>query len=175
MAVENAGETEIVSQPRALSEQAARDRVSDRPTARLKRFVLDRDPVRAELRYKPYYAFDVVLTKRVFRGDDQVTEGSIIVDALSGVSRPFTTDVIETERATVPTSSVLAPEVDEDEALVEAKSRRMQVEHRERSEIEMDEAPRTVYKPIWLVELSDESVRAVDAVDGRVYGNMLLG
>lgn len=175
MPVEDATATEIVTQPRALSEQAAQEHVAERATARLKRLVLDRDPVRAELRYKPYFAFDVVLTKRVLRGENKITEGSIIVDALSGVSRPFTTDAIETQRETVEPSSVLAPSVNEEEALVEAKSRRMQVEHRERSQIEMEESPRTVYKPIWLVELSDESVRAVDAVEGRVYSDMLLG
>lgn len=175
MTVENAKYTEIITQPRSVSEQVARKRVMERPTARIKRLVFDQDLVRSELRYKPYYAFNVTLTKRVFRGEDQVTEGSIIVDALSGIARPFTTDAIETNCTTVPTTSVLTPSIEKSDARIEAKSRRMQVEHREHSTVEMEKEPRIVHKPIWLVELTDESVRAVDAVDGRVYGNMLIG
>lgn len=175
MDVDTVEDTEIVTQPQAVPEQAARKQVTDRLTARVKRLVYDKDVVRTDLRFKPYFAFEVVLTKRVFRGEDKVTEGSIIVDALSGITRPFTTDAIETERKTVPSVSVLPVEVDESDAVVEANSRRMQVQHRERGKVEMDEEPRMVHKPIWLVELADGSVKAVDAVDGRVYGDMLLG
>lgn len=174
MTVEIIEETEIVTQPRSVPEQAARKQVTDSLTARVKSLVYDKNVTRIDLRYMPYFAFDIVLMKRVFRGEDKVTEGSIIVDALSGVSRPFTTDAIETERKTVSTASVLSVEVDESDAVVEANSRRMQVQHRERGRVEMDEDPRMVHKPVWLVELVDESVKAVDAVDGQVYGDMLL-
>lgn len=175
MATETDEETEIVTQPVSVPEQEARKQVTEGITARVKNLVYDKDVLRTERRYKPYFAFDVVMTKRVFRGEDKVTEGSIIVDALSGISRPFTTDAIETEHRTVSAASVLPVEVDESEAVVEANSRRMQVEHRERGRVEMDEDAHMVHKPVWLVELADESVKVVDAVDGRVYGDMLLG
>lgn len=175
MVVETDEEIDIVTQPVSVPEKAARKQVSDSITTRVKNLVYDKDVTQTELRYKPYFAFDVVMTKRVFRGEDNVTEGSIIVDALTGISRPFTTDAIETEHKTVPAESILPVEVDESDAVVEANSRRMQVEHRESGRVEMDEDPRKVHKPVWLIELADESVKAVDAVDGRVYGDMLLG
>lgn len=151
------------------------EQVRGQVLAKVKSAVADVEPVVAELRYKPYYAFDLTLTKRVFRGEDIVTEGSIIVDALTDVARPFTKETVEEVAETVPAEKIIDPDVPEDAAEVTANSRRMQVQHREKGEIDMAEEPRMVYKPVWLVELSNGKVRVVDGVDGTVFSDMLLG
>lgn len=169
------GSVEIVTQPVNLSESDAVERVGDRILARVKSAVRGVKPVDATLRYKPFYAFDVTLTKRVFRGDDVVSEGRIVVDALTDIARPFTKAEIDEVTKTVPEERVLSPKVPEDDATVTANSRRMQVEHREKKSVEMDEAPRLVYKPVWLVEMTNDAVRVVDGVDGSVYSDELVG
>jgi hypothetical protein len=166
---------EIVAQPVELSEDEASERVAHQPVERLRSLVSSREIVASQLRYKPFYAFPVVLRKRVFMGDDEVTEGRIIVDGLTDISRPFTEETIEEEETEVSPEEVIEPTVDVEDALVTAKSRRMQVEHRERGEIEMDETPTMVYKPVWLFELATGDMRVVDATDGTVFSDLLLG
>lgn len=168
-------EVEITVQPASVSEDEARNRVTGRPVARLKRLVVDREVACTELRYKPYYAYGTVLRKRVFAGEDIVREGVIVVDALSGISRPLLEVDVELSDERVQESALLSPDLDESAAAREARSRRMQVEHRERGEVEMDETPRTVYKPVWLVELTNGDVRVVDATNGQVVGDLVLG
>lgn len=169
------GTIEITAQPANLSESDAIDRVQDRLLAKIKSTITTIDPVRAELRYKPFYAYDVTLTKKVFRGEDDVREGTIIVDGMSDIARPFTSEEIEEEPTNVPEEQVIQPQVSESEATITANSRRMQVEHREGGDLQMVEDPRLAYKPVWLVELSNGQVRVVDAVDGSVFDDMLLG
>ena len=166
---------EIETQPLQLAEEDAMEQVGGQLLAKVKSAVTDVEPVHAELRYKPYYAFDITLTKKVFRGDNVVTEGSIIVDAMTDVARPFTQETIDEETETVSADTIIDPRVPEDEADTTANSRRMQVEHREKGEVEMADEPRLVYKPVWLVELSNGKVRVVDAVNGKVFSNMVLG
>lgn len=166
---------EILAQPVALSEADARERVAANPLERLRSLVSAREAVETELRFKPFYAFPVVLTKRVFRGENIVREGRIIVDGLTDISRPFTEETIEEEQITVSTEQVIEPKISAEEALVTANSRRMQVEHRERGTMEMEETPSLVYKSVWLVELANDDVRVVDATDGTVFGDLLLG
>lgn len=166
---------EIATQPAALSESDAIDRVGTQLLTRVKSLVSELEPVQVEFRYKPFYAFDVTLTKRVFRGEDVVTEGRIIVDALTDIARPFTKDAIDETTEQVSEDRVISPQVPEADAVVTANSRRMQVEHREKKEVEMNESPHLVYKPVWLVELSNDDVRVVDAVKGSVHGDTLTG
>lgn len=168
-------DVEILAQEVAVTGEKARSLIEGRPLARLRGLVTDREVARTELRYKPYYAFDAVLTRRVFAGEDIVHEGSIVVDALSGISRPLLDEHVDLTETRAPRSSLLSADLDESEALREAKSRRMQVEHRERGEVEMEEAPRTVYKPVWLVELTDGDVQVVDATNGQVVGDLVFG
>lgn len=165
----------VVAQPVALSEDEARERVTQNPVERLRSLVSSREVVDGELRYKPFYAFPVELRKRVFMGDDIVSEGRIIVDGMTDISRPFTEESIDEEEVEVSPDQLIEPTVDVEEALVTAKGRRMQVEHRERGEMEMKETPTTVYKPVWVFELANEDVRVVDATDGTVYSDLLLG
>lgn len=165
----------IITQPVQLSEDDALGQVRDHFPDRVKSAVMEVEPVRAVLRYKPFYSYKVKLTKRVFRGEDDVTEGAIVVDAMSDVARPFTSEEIEETKATVPAESVLDPQVSMAEADVTANSRRMQVEHRERGNMDLADEPTIAYKPIWLVELTNDQVRVVDAVEGSVFSDMLLG
>jgi hypothetical protein len=166
---------EIVAQPVALSEDEARARVDQRPVERLRSLVSSREAVAGELRYKPFYAFPVVLRKRVFMSDDVVSEGRVIVDGLTDISRPFTEESIDEETVEVSPEQLIEPSVDAEDALVTAKSRRMQVEHRERGEMEMEETPSMVYKPVWLFRLATGDVRVVDATNGNVFSDLLLG
>lgn len=168
-------EVEILTQPIAVSEEEARDQVAGRLLARLKRLVSDQEIVQTVIRYKPYYAFDAVLTKRVFAGEDIVHEGLIVVDALTGISRPLLNEQIELVERSVARSTLVSPDCGELEAHREAKSRRMQVEHRERGTIELADEPRLLYKPVWLVELATGDVQVVDATDGMVMGDLVLG
>jgi len=170
-----ASTVEIVAQPVALSEEEARERVTHSPVERLRSLVTSRKVVTGKLKYKPFYAFPVVLRKRVFRGDDIVKEGRIIVDGLSDISRPFTEESIEEEEVVVSDGQLIKPTVDVEDALVTAKSRRMQVEHRERGEMEIEETPSVVYKPVWLFELGTGDIRVVDATDGSVFSDLLIG
>jgi hypothetical protein len=39
----------------------------------------------------------------------------------------------------------------------------------------MDETPTMVYKPVWLFELATGDMRVVDATDGTVFSDLLLG
>ncbi|MUW13677.1 hypothetical protein GJ633_02640 [Halorubrum sp. CBA1125] len=166
---------EIVSQPVNLSESDAMKQVEGRFLDRIKSTVTDVEPVRATRRYKPFYSYDVTLTKRIFRGEDDVREGNLIVDALTDIARPFTADEIEEVSTEVPEDQVLEPEVPEEQARTTANGRRMQVEHREGGNLEILGEPQLVYKPVWIVELSNDEVRVVDAVDGTVFTDMLLG
>jgi hypothetical protein len=166
---------EIIAQPVELSEDEASERLMHQPVERLRSLVSSREIVANEFRYKPFYAFSVVLRKRVFMSDDEVTEGRIIVDGLTDISRPFTKETIEEEKTEVSPAMVINPTVDVEGALVTAKSRRMQIEHRERGEIEMDETPVMIYKPVWLFELATGDIRVVDATDGTVFSDLLLG
>lgn len=166
---------EITAQRGVVSEEKARKRVIERPVARLKRLVVDREIVRVLRRYKPFYAFDAVLTKRMFAGEDLVYEGLIVVDALSGLSRPFLKEQVDLIEERAAESALIPPDLDESDAHREARSRRMQVEHREGGEVEMVETSRMVYKPVWLVELTNGDVRVVDATNGRVVGDEVLG
>lgn len=165
----------IVSQPVELSETEARKQLTRRPIERLRSIVSTRDVVKGKLKYKPFYAFPVELRKRVLMGEDIVTKGRIIVDGMTDISRPFTRESIEEEEIEVMPDRLIEPEVTIEEALVTAKGRRMQVEHRERGEMEMEETPSQVYKPVWLFELANGDVRVVDATDGTVFSDLLLG
>lgn len=166
---------EIVTQPEQLSEEQAFEQVQNRTVDRLKSAITAVEPIRAVRRYKPFYSYDVTLTKRMFRGDDIVTEGCIVVDAMANIARPFTSERIDETHMTVSPNQILSPQISEEEALQTANSRRMQVEHRERGSVEMNEDPQTVYKPVWIVELSNDELRVVDAVDGTVFSDLLLG
>lgn len=168
-------EVDIVAQSATVDEAEARERVTERPLAKLKGIVSDQKITQVELRYKPFYGYDAVLTKRVFAGENIVYEGLIVVDALSGISRPLLEEHIELTELTVEESILLSPELDESEAHIKAKSRRMQVEHRERGKVEMENEPRMVYKPVWLIELVTKDVQVVDATNGRVVGDLVLG
>lgn len=173
MSLENP--VEIIAQPAQLSEEHALEQVHDRVIARLKSTVNEVGAVRAVLRYKPFYSYDVTLAKRVFRGNNVTTEGCIVVDAMADVARPFTTEEIEEAEITVSDEQVLDPHISKEEALQTANSRRMQVEHRERGNVDIDEEPQLVYKPAWIVELSNGDLRVVDAVEGTVFSDFLLG
>lgn len=170
-----ASTVDIVAQPVAFPEAKAREQVTQSLVERARSLLSTRNVVEGKLKYKPFYAFPVELRKRVFMGDDIVNEGRIIVDGLTDVSRPFTEESIEDEEVKVTPEQLIEPEVDADEALVTANSRRMQVEHRERGEMEMEETPSLVYKPVWLFELTTGDVRVVDATDGTVFSDLLLG
>lgn len=166
---------EITTQPVQLSEDRALERVRSRAIDRLKSAVTEVEPVRAVHRYKPFYSYDVTLTKRVFRGEDVVTTGRIVVDAMANVARPFTSDEIDETETIASATQIISPQVSKEEALQTANSRRMQVEHRERGDVELDEDPHLVYKPVWIVELSNDELRVVDAVEGTVFSDLLLG
>lgn len=166
---------EIVTQPKQLSENDALKQVQERNLAKLKSAITKVEPVRAVLRYKPFYAYDVTLTKRVFRGENKVTEGRIVADALGDVARPFTAEEVEDSQTTVSNDQLIEPQISKEDAELTANSRRMQVEHRERGNVDMEDEPQLVHKPVWLVELSNGEVRVVDGTDGTVFSDMLLG
>lgn len=165
----------ITAQPVNLSESQARERVAREPAERLRSLLSSREIVDGKLKYKPFYAFPVELHKRVLMGEDIVTEGRIIVDGMTDISRPFTKESTEEEELEVDPDQLIESTIPVEEALVTAKSRRMQVEHRERGELEMEETPKRVYKPVWIFELANGDMRVVDATDGTVFSDLLLG
>ena len=165
---------EIQTQPIRFSEDDACERIGGQPLAKAKSIVSNIESIDVELRYKPFYAFDVTLTKRIFRGEDAVSEGRIVVDAMTNIARPFTKEEIEEITETVCEGCVISPQVSEEDAVMTANSRRMQVEHREQKQVDMNETLQLVYKPVWLVELANGEVWVVDGVDGKVYSDALL-
>mgnify|MGYP006914282453 CR=1 FL=1 len=165
---------EITTQPCQLSREDALDQVRNRALAKIKTAVKEIEPTRVVRRYKPFYSYDVMLTKPVFRGEDDVTEGTIVVDAMTDIARPFTSEAVNEKIKQVSTGEIIDPELSPDEALVTANSRRMQVEHRERGSIDIDDDPTLVYKPVWIVEMSNGDVRVVDGVEGDVLSNMIV-
>jgi len=165
----------ITCQPVNLSESQAREQVTKEPTERLRSLLSSREIIHGTLKYKPFYAFPVELRKRVMWGEDIVTGGRIIVDGMTDISRPFTEESIEEGEQEVETDRLIDPDVRVDEALVTAKSRKMQVEHRERGQITMEETPEQVYKPVWIFGLDSADMRVVDATDGTVFSDLLLG
>lgn len=173
--VDTEQEVEILTRPVSVSKEQARRRVENRLVARVKNLYSDQTVARAVLRYKPYYEFPTALTKQYLFDEDDVRHGAIIVDTMTGITRPILEEDIEVDPERVPESRVLDPELDEAEARVEANGRRMQIEHKEKGDVEMEETPRLVHKPVWLVELANGEVQVVDATDGQVISDVVLG
>lgn len=167
-------DVEITAQEQTIDEETARANVQSKLLNRVKQYATGQDVISTTLKHKPYYKFDTVVTKRVFMGDDIVHEGVIVVDGLTGISRPLLADQLRLTTTPASQESLISPDLDHEEALQEAKSRRMQVEHREKGTVVMDEDAERVYKPVWLVELSNGDVQVVDGTDGRVVGDTIL-
>ena len=165
---------EIETLPLQVPEADARNRVEGRLFGRLKGLVTDRSVVDVTLRYKPYYYFDATLRKTYLTDDDLVYEGAIVVDPMTDISRAMLQEQVEIETREVESSALLPADTDPAAALSSAKGRRMQVEQQERGDVEMAETPRTVYKPVWLVELSSGNVEVVDGTTGEVASEVLL-
>lgn len=167
--------TEIVTQLRTLSSTDAERQATDRFSQKMRNLVgRDHDVTQTELRYKPYYQFDATLRKKIFRGEDDVYRGAIVVDSLTGVARPLLKDQVETATEQVPVGKVLEPEIDAKTAHSRANRNRIQVQQRESGKIELGEDAVLVYKPLWLVELDGGDVKVVDATNGQVFGDNLL-
>lgn len=167
--------TEIVTQVRALSSTDAERQTTDQFSQKVRNLVgRDHEVTQTELRYKPYYQFDATLRKKIFRGEDDVYRGAIIVDSLTGVARPLLKDQVETTTEEVPVAKVLEPEIDAKTAHSRANRNRIQVQQRESGKIDLGEDADLVYKPLWLVELNGGDVKVVDATNGQVFGDNLL-
>lgn len=166
--------TEIVCQPRSLSAADATNQVTGSLVRKVRNLWSDSDVIRSVLRYKPYYEFDATLRKKIFRADDEVHEGAIVVDGFTGVARPILHEQVETTVERVTTDEVLDPQIDEDSAYNRANRNRIRVQQRESGKIELAEDASLVYKPLWLVELESGDVRVVDATNGQVFGESLI-
>lgn len=160
--------------PLNVGKDAARERVENRLLGRLKGLITDRTAVELTLRYKPYYYFDATLRKTYLMDDDLVYEGAIVVDPMTDISRAVLQEQVDIESREVDAAALLSAETDPSSALATAKGRRLQVEQQERGEIEMADTPRTVYKPVWLVELSSGTVEVVDGSTGEVASEVLV-
>ena len=171
---EAADPVSIESLPLNVGKTAARERVANRLLGRLKGLITDRTVVELTLRYKPYYYFDATLRKTYLTDDDLVYEGAIVVDPMTDISRAVLQEQVDIETREVDAATLLSADADPSEALATAKGRRMQVEQQERGEIEMADTPRTVYKPVWLVELSSGTVEVVDGSTGEVASEVLV-
>lgn len=167
------GKLEIITQPVEISSNDAAERVTGRLSRKLWSLGVTRDVQQIQLRYKPYFEFEATLRKKIFRGDDDVYDGAIVVDGLTGVARPILKEQIETVVERVDETNVLDPELDVETAQNRANRNRIKVQQRESGKIELGEEPSIVYKPLWLVDLNKD-VEVVDATNGQVFGDSLL-
>lgn len=167
------GKLEIITQPVEISSDDAAERVTGRLSQKLWSLGVTRDVQQVQLRYKPYFEFEATLRKKIFRGDDDVYDGAIVVDGLTGVARPILKEQIETVVERVDETNVLDPELDVETAQNRANRNRIKVQQRESGKIELGEEPSIVYKPLWLVDLNKD-VEVVDATNGQVFGDSLL-
>lgn len=169
-------EIEITTQIITFDADEAERRVIDRPVAKLRKIIFGKETsiVRTVLRYKPFYEFEATLTNQVFRGDDKVNEGLIIVDAMTGVARPVLNKHIDTETKTVSAKKALDTSLSKNKGFSEANRKRIETQRREKGEIQMNETPRIVYKPVWIVELADGDIHVIDATNGQLFSGMVL-
>ncbi|WP_129116330.1 hypothetical protein [Halegenticoccus tardaugens] len=167
------GSFEIVTQPRTISNDEARKRVMSSFSQKLRSLRPSRAVKQTTLRYKPYFEFKATLRKRIFRGDDDIYHGAIVVDGLTGVARPILKEQVETTVERIPENNVLKPDIDEGTARNRANRNRIKVQQRESGRIELCDEPSLVYKPLWLVELGND-VEVVDATNGQVFAGRLL-
>lgn len=166
---------EIHRGPLSVDRDEAESKVQKKIISKVKRVYSEQQPVRSELRYKPYYLFETHLSKEHFLGEDFETDGAVVVDGVTGVTRPLMDQDIDLTAEEVATGNLLETNVDEGEAITEANSRRMQIAAREKGEVSLDEDYTMIYKPIWLVELSSGEVKVVDGETGRVVSDMVFG
>ena len=164
---------EITTQPIAVPSEEAANRVTDRLSQKIRSLGASREAVRTQLRYKPYFQFDATLRKKIFRGEDDVYDGAIVVDGLTGVARPILREQVETSAERVDPAVVLDLEIEEQTARNRANRNRIKVQQRESGKIELGDEPTMVYKPLWLVDLGDD-VEVVDATNGQVFADRLL-
>lgn len=87
---------EIVTQPVEISSNDAVERVIGWLSQKLWSLGATRDVQRVQLRYKPYFEFEETFRKKIFWGDNNVYDGVIVVDGLTGVVRPVLKEQIET-------------------------------------------------------------------------------
>lgn len=173
---ESADETdtiEITTQPIVVSREEAANRVTDRLSQKIRFLGASKEVVQTQLRYKPYFQFGATLRKKIFRGEDDVYDGAIVVDGLTGVARPILREQVETSPERVDTAVVLDAEIEEQTARNRANRNRIKVQQRESGKIDLGDEPTVVYKPLWLVDLGDD-VEVVDATNGQVFADRLL-
>ena len=164
---------EITTQPIAVSREEAATRVTDRLSQKIRSLGASKEVEQTQLRYKPYFQFDATLRKKIFRGEDDVYDGAIVVDGLTGVARPILREQVETSVERVDTAVVLDAEIEEQTARNRANRNRIKVQQRESGKIELGDEPTMVYKPLWLIDLGDD-VEVVDATNGQVFADRLL-
>lgn len=164
---------EITTQPIAVSREEAANRVTDRLSQKIRSLGASKEVEQTQLRYKPYFQFDAALRKKIFRGEDDVYDGAIVVDGLTGVARPILREQVETSPERVDTAVVLDAEIEEQTARNRANRNRIKVQQRESGKIDLGDEPTMVYKPLWLVDLGDD-VEVVDATNGQVFADRLL-
>lgn len=170
---DEADAVEITAQPIAVSREEAADRVTDRLSQKIRSLGASKEVEQTQLRYKPYFQFDATLRKKIFRGEDDVYDGAIVVDGLTGVARPILREQVETSLERVDAAVVLDAEIDEQTARNRANRNRIKVQQRESGKIALGDEPAMVYKPLWLVDLGDD-VEVVDATNGQVFADRLL-
>lgn len=164
---------EITTQPIAVSREEATNRVTDRLSQKIRSLRGSTEVEQIQLRYKPYFQFDATLRKKIFRGEDDVYDGAIVVDGLTGVARPILREQVETSLERVDAAVVLDAEIDQQTARNRANRNRIKVQQRESGKIALGDEPTAVYKPLWLVDLGDD-VEVVDATNGQVFADRLL-
>lgn len=164
---------ELVTQPMEVSSDEAEDRVTGRLSRKLRSLGGTSEAHQTQLRYKPYFEFEATLRKKIFRGEDDVYDGAIVVDGLTGVARPILKEQVETSVERVAKADALDPEIDMQTARNRANRNRIKVQQRESGKIELGDEPSMVYKPLWLVDLG-EDVEVVDATNGQVFGDRLI-
>lgn len=168
------GTVEITTQPPSVSSDEAVERVTGRLGKKLRSLGRSSEATRTQLRYKPYFEFDATLRKKIFRGEDDVYHGAIVVDGFTGVGRPILKEQVETTTESVAATAVLEAEIGADSARNRANRTRIKVQQRESGKIDLADTPTLVYKPLWLVELDGGDVEVVDATNGQVFGDNLV-
>lgn len=145
-----------------------------RTGTRIKHWLVSVDVESVTLSYKPFYTFEAVLRDGGFFGSDDDKEGFVIVDAVTGIARARPEGYATLEEVTVAPDSLVARELDANEAREMAERFQMKLEHRENKEAALKETPKEIYKPVWIVTLDTGDQCVVDAVTSEVFSDVSL-
>ena len=136
---------------------------------RVKHALLEPTVDTLKLVYKPFYSFEVSLRKERLGKETDIKRGAIFVDAVTGIARARPVGYADIQVASVSPSDIIPSDINEGEALESARRFSVQLERREKREVEIDDTADLVYKPVWISRLIEDNVCVVDAANGEVF------